>query len=329
MYLEKKDYADQMSLKEREELEYGFELIDIGKKIKNPAKEMDELKVMIKKIGFTDANKLGKDSIASLREYIRIYHLNIEWYINKIRKVTRKKNILYTVGIVLIILIPISIFALTKVESIKGTAASSSGAIITMFLTIILGLYKVTSQWFGAKKFEGLFWEASAKLKNRLYALEDTWIDKLNRSNTNEFFIALEKEISEGRKIVQEETQSYFDNFTTSIIDVSGTLLAARNNASTLFQSFQSPKFKEKLEKESRSLKNELKSEDNAREVKFLERKQELIISRIQDISEKLDGANDDAEIKKIIALKEILESELEASVHQILLKKAESVLYE
>jgi hypothetical protein len=292
---------------------------------KDPITVAKEIKTFMARIGFDDSI-VNNNAKIGLQEYIRIFHLNISWYVTKIKAVSQKKKNFFRLGFGLIVLIPISIFGLTAMSG--GVTPSSFGAIVTLFLTVILGLYKATSVWLESKKFEGLFWQASSDLKNRLYSMENRWEERVDGNTIEDFIEEVESEIIEGRKIVQEETRGFFEHYTTPILDVGGILTSASSQASSLFNAFQAPSFKRKMEQESEKLRNEIKLEHNYRQVEFLKQKQKLLVKRIKKVSDNLRTEKDPVQIKRLTAQKETLESELDASVYQLMMREAERVLY-
>lgn len=318
--------VDQLSYKDKLKLQYAFESLEVRKKKKDPQKIINELGVFYKRINTTNTI-IDSEGELILKDYIRIYHLNIEWYVRKIKEESKLKKKFYNRGVLLLILIPVTIFILTWLS--EDSSPEFFGSLITMFLTIVLALYKATAAWMEKRKFEGLFWKASAELKNRLYEFEDAWENKVNKSNKDEFLENIEGEIREGRKIVNEETQAYFENFSSPILDVPGILSSAHNQSTALFQAFQSTRFKRKLDEESRRLTNELKLEINQKEVAFLEEKQRLQLKELTSIQEQLAKATDQLTIKRLIEAKEKLENAIELTTHEILLKKAEAVKYQ
>ncbi len=310
----------------RREIKYSFEELSVREKGKEPRKVASELTKMLNRIE-VDTAILDDNIELELLNYVRMYHMNIEWYINKIKEVSKKKGDFFITGVLLLIGIPVITFTITGI--FKGLTPTLLGAIIVLFLTIVLALYKATSVWLEAKKFEGIFWKASSALKNRLYEFENKWEERVDKDNLTEFISDLEKEIIEGRKIVQEETESYFENFTTPILDVPSILSTANSQANSILNSFQSPSFKRRMENEVQALANKAKLEDNYRQVAFLQKKQELLVDRIKSVSDQLRLEKDPSQKKKIESIKETLESELQACVHQTMIKEAESILYE
>ncbi|MEM9886152.1 MAG: hypothetical protein AAF849_09685 [Bacteroidota bacterium] len=313
--------------RERRRHKYEFEELSVRDKGKNPDDVLKEMQTLISRFGIS-SSILKSETYFDLQDYIRMFHCNISWYTQKINKVTKKKNIYFWIGIALLILIPLLVFGLTGLNQGKITP-SSVGAIITLFLTIILALYKASAIWLESKRYEGLFWQASSNLKNRLYSLEDKWEGKIRKTNIDNFVEELKLEILEGRKIVQEETQAFFENYTTPILDVPGILSSTNAQAISLLNAFQAPSFKGKLEEESKKLKNELKLSDNLKQIEFLKKKQKLLIAEIERLSNYLQKETDQNKIDSLIAEKEVLESELKTGVYEIMVKKAEKVLYE
>lgn len=264
---------------------------------------------------------------------------NISYYNGRIAK-ENKKRFRYSLGtVLLLVLIPSSLFLITHYSGKKTLESmETTSGLVTTVLAIVLGLHKFVSEWLDARKFRSIFHQAKVDLQNVLYALIE---DNLNRTVADgytqrsgsvlsaEFLQALRDGIRRSREIVAIETKAYFELAASPSFDLSGTLTSASANAKDLFSGFRSKRFKEEmLAKEASENRAEWRTaqKDHVKknaEIKVIDRRlQRLELERFK-LCQLIEKSNDPVQIEKYRAEFDVIDDEIEdLSAEKYLLEK-------
>ncbi len=287
--------------------------------------------------------------------------LNIIWYRDKLEK-ENNWRLLYSAGsVILIIFVPLFIYFQTSGWSQEGDAenrltfAQNMASSITVILTLILALHKLISSWIEKRKFSALFHKASVDLKNILYKLEaDHAIRPGNYTTLNEietkvmeaekeegsvsilsngFLQDIETAIKESRKVVDEETNTYFKTRGNPSFDLAILLTTSSQNASTLFGLLKNKNVdiealkeevkeekKEQKEKESKIAEKSLNLELKMKQLERLTVKEVKLANRLVPLEE-LESLTDVQKntVKDLNNQYDILQKEIEKIEFEIL----------
>lgn len=294
---------------------------------KDLADNFAELKRRLK-LTKEDGNQLNAEEVELLKSFCSNNIRNISYYEGRIAK-ENKKRFWYSVGtIVLLVLIPLSIFLITHFfskEALDGLETTSG--MITTVLAAILGLHKFVSEWLDARKFRSIFHQAKVDLQNVLYALiEDNasqskaqGYDREPNSILSEQLVqALKDGIRRSREIVNTEAKAYFELSASPSFDLSGTLSSASASAKELFSGFKSKRFKDDmLAAEASENRTEWRTAQKdlvkkKAEIKVIDRRlQRLELERLK-LCELIKRSNDPVQIDKYRAEFDVIDDEFE-----------------
>ncbi|GAB5526604.1 MAG: hypothetical protein Roseis2KO_44760 [Roseivirga sp.] len=233
--------------------------------------------VFDKRLGLSTAQSLGqseaKNKVAS---FMTTHQGNINWYTKAIGYETNWKNGYRLITVLLVLFLPVTLFCLTDFISYvspeladdKGAEYYSSYSLAV--LTGIFGFHRIMNVWLAKRKLLSIFHEASAGLKANLYAFEDRWnnggIYKSGSTTevTTEFDTDLEKSITTGRSIANQERKKYYEYIENPEVDLGNIFTSAFASASSMMTNFRS----KRLERELLVLE---KDRDDARQREDLE----------------------------------------------------------
>lgn len=140
---------------------------------RNPQNAREELPKLKENLNLNIAmNETRFDDL--LLDFITHHHLNIEWYQEKLDKEGSKRSFFFWLSAILLAIIPIAIFLLSK-YIFKGSAITAQ---ITTFLTGLIGFHNVAGRWFEKRNTMEIFHEAATNLKKNLFNFEKEWRNK-------------------------------------------------------------------------------------------------------------------------------------------------------
>ena len=219
-----------------------------------------QLPIFANRLGF-NTNGLDDPDRNLLFKYIVEHHLNIAWYRKSIWKKVSSRFLFFFLTLALLFLIPVLLFIITNanwswLRDILGNGGTDTTAAgITAVLTGLLGVHRSLSEWLNKRKLVGLFWKASADLKENLYAFEDTWgnpskIKRDAQGLADDFKTALREEIKKAKAIVRAEKEQFYQNISPPTIDLHGELKKSQAQAKELMDLFIAPTAKKALARE-------------------------------------------------------------------------------
>jgi hypothetical protein len=204
------------------------------------------LEIFKKRIGLDQlqapTTESRRDLLNLLREYVYENQLAIVWYEQKRKKEEARRNKFRRFSIGLLACLPLAVAAVPIVVRVidKDVSGAEVTALVTAVLTGLLGVQKAVGTWMDQREVIGIFWQASADLKENVYTLEGNWEDRsLEPENPNpQFLVDLEVGIALARKIARTERDAYFATFKAPSLDVGAVLNSARTAASGLWSEF-------------------------------------------------------------------------------------------
>ena len=159
-----------------------------------------------------------------LRRWALDCPLNIAWYERK----KRRRGLLWVVGNAIVILLSTAGMVAASVLAIRAFGSSVSAnaivglaAMLSFILAAVLGIFRLFAGIADVKAQYGIFWEASAALKEDLFAFEDAWRSKANadpklwtrEASFVEFRAALRAQTRRARAVIAKEQAAFFRTF--------------------------------------------------------------------------------------------------------------------
>lgn len=247
----------------------------------------NDFDVLDKRLGLTPDQPLdqskAKNKVAS---FMTIHHGNINWYIKAIGNEKNWKTGYMVATAMLVLLLPVAIFCFTDIVSglnegwdgKKDVEYYSSYSLAV--LTGIFGFHRIMNVWLAKRKLLSIFHEASAGLKANLYAFEDRWnnggIYKSGSTTevTTEFDTDLEKSITTGRSIANQERKKYYEYIENPEVDLGNVFTSAFASASSMMNNFRSKRLERELlvlekERDNAQQKQDLENEVSALKKEF------------------------------------------------------------
>ena len=182
-----------------------------------------------------------------LYTYIKFNHGAAYWY-NKKRVKRQKSRVNYARGrIVLLVLLPIGVFALSFL--LEGQAGVTQA---TVLLTGLMAAFRASSEWMEKNFAASNFANAASKLKEKIYAFECEWKGKAFNKDTltSECKNALKEGITQAREIARNQREAYFTASAPPSIDIMKSLDKARTDVAALIKNYQSPELTKALKNE-------------------------------------------------------------------------------
>lgn len=190
-----------------------------------------------------------------------VYHGNINWYLEAIRREKIYKTVYMIFTALMIILLPIGLLLFSEAASYINSELGEEenkgiefyASFLIAILTSIFGFHQILNAWLAKRKLLSIFHEASSGLISNLYAFEDKWnnvnIYDSAKSDvvTQEFDDDIEKIVSEGRQIFNNERKKYYEFIENPEVDLGNIFSTSFGSASNVFSNFKSKRFERKL----------------------------------------------------------------------------------
>jgi len=168
---------------------------------------------------------------------------NINWYVKRIKKETFQRNVLFGITLVLLIGIPtLLFFTSNETEDVPRS--------VTVLIASILAVHKFISDLMAKRRLRSLFNETMVNLKQILYALHQDFNDRATVSTnpgkgykggylTVDFVEAISTGTYASRKIVDAETQAFFEMESTPSYDIGSMLKSGSDMAKSIIESYR------------------------------------------------------------------------------------------
>lgn len=274
-------------------------------------------KVFRRRMGVPALDKLNDREAYLVDAFNRNNLYNIYWYAKRIRKEQRKLNRYYAYTLVLLLGVPIFIFiATSNAEVDEGSdlyqqlmAENDLTDIITVVVASLLTLHTFISAWMDQRKIVVEFSKASVALKRIYYQIETMHYGDATEGTigfegqasgqqlSDEFIQALHDGIVLSQRVVDEETNRYYELRAQPTFDISSIWKSSAAGAKTALNLFKSSRFKpeetaaklktyEEQEKERTSKIEEHESELQRLELKIKQgrRAQERISLKLDEL---------------------------------------------
>lgn len=171
---------------------------------------------------------------------------NCLYYEYRIKKEKRERSVYMIFTFLLAIGAPILFVFLSEIEVIKFNISMDG---ITLLLSVLLGLHTMISKIFEKRVFLGQFKKASYDLQELLRNFEQKW-KNIDISNKNSSFkLAILELENDSRKIVQDETISYYEKYINPSFDVGHIIKTSKKTADEIANSFRSQINKDQIER--------------------------------------------------------------------------------
>lgn len=199
-------------------------------------------KAFLARLGI-DATKLNDHEQELIQRFCSENLHNINWYVRRIKKETIQRNILFAITILLLVGIPVLLF-FTSNET-KDVPRS-----VTVLLSSILAVHKFISDLMAKRRLRGLFNETMVNLKQILYALHQDFNDRATVENntgmgyrggylTVDFVEAISTGAFASRKIVDAETQAFFEMESSPSYDIGSILKSGSDMAKGIIETYR------------------------------------------------------------------------------------------
>lgn len=254
----------------------------------NKDKVLEYLKVIQKRLTNIPVEKLKKE----LEELIIHVHMNIEWYAEARSKQEQLHKRFFWVSLALVLLIPITITALSNYLS-KETLP-----IIVTFVAGLLSVQKALNSLLEKRRLVALFWSTEANLKDALYTFEGKCREV--DFKVEDFRRDIHALVDKARKIVREEQDKFFESYALLTVDSGALIEGLPAQAKKLLEGFGAPARNEQILKSARQ------------DVVRLEAEEEQLMIIVSEYETKLKMTNDESEernedLKSLVALRQKL----------------------
>ncbi|NRA12663.1 MAG: hypothetical protein HRT57_11970, partial [Crocinitomicaceae bacterium] len=175
-------------------------------------------------------------------------------------------------------------------DSFNPDVYQSTTGLVTALIASVLGVHSLVSTWIDKRKFRSVFNAARVDLMNIHFALQDEHAvpDQTSESVqtvgvvTEELRDDLKAAIQESRKIVNIESQKYFELDAAPSFDVSSILTSSASTAKSLFNSFKSKRFANNMERlEAEEAEKYAEKKEIKKEIKKNELTMQLVVMKI------------------------------------------------
>ena len=291
------------------------------RKFLNQGSEDAAVTEFAKRLRFVDSNY--EEHRDTLLNFVLNHHKLISRY-RELRAREMRWRVLFTVvSLVLLLAIPLLIFAIGVWLGDKGSVTAQ----VTTVLTGLLAVHRSLSSWLDKRKVIGNFWKAESDLKTKLYTCEDKWRGQATHVVTengrtinklkDDFLKEARAAITEARVIVQDEQSKFFDAVTYPSIDLGEMLKDAGDRAKALASAHASPELEQR---------NKQRQAIEALEGKLAEQKDKIVRLEIEIEQRRLLVEKKRQEMQT--ASKEDADAlKLEITTHQIKMRQAEDEL--
>lgn len=217
-----------------------------------------------RRMGIPALDKLNDKESYLVDAFNRNNLYNIYWYAKRIRKEQRKLNRYYAYTLVLLIGVPIFIYLATANAQVdKGSdlykqlmAENELSDIITVVVASLLTLHTFISAWMDQRKIVVEFSKASVSLKRIYYQIETMHFGRAtngmtgfegraeNQQLSDAFIQALHDGIVLSQRVVDEETNRYYELRAQPTFDISKIWKSSATGAKSALNLFKSSRFK-------------------------------------------------------------------------------------
>ncbi|MBI3134540.1 MAG: hypothetical protein HYZ14_07655 [Bacteroidetes bacterium] len=199
-------------------------------------------KAFLERLGINPAKLSGREQELIHRFCSENLH-NINWYTKRIKKETINRNILFAITILLLVGIPtLLFFTSNNTDDVPRS--------ITVLLSSILAIHKFISDLMARRRLRSLFNETAVNLKQILYALHQDFNDRATVESgssmgylggylTVDFVEAISTATFASRKIVDAETQAFFDMEASPSYDIAGLLRSGSDMAKSILEGYR------------------------------------------------------------------------------------------
>jgi hypothetical protein len=162
--------------------------------------------------------------------------LPVDWYNKKIRQAVWTRNAYFVFSVGLVIIVPLGVAYLPKVLPSDMSSASVPAVVsqLTAVLTGIFALQRVVGAWLSAQQRFGDWRKASADLKKIWYGFQTKWAKVDLAGHGDEFKKDLEAQRDQGRGLVDDEEDAYFQKLTLPSLDILDFLTKAQPSVTSL-----------------------------------------------------------------------------------------------
>ena len=209
-----------------------------------PGNEFDSnKKAFLTRLGI-DTTKLNERESELIQRFCSENLYNISWYVKRIKRETINRNILFAITILLLVGIPtLLFFTSNKTDDVPRS--------VTVLLSSILAVHKFISDLMAKRRLRSLFNETAVNLKQILYALHQDFNDRATVSKntglgyksgylTIDFVEAISAATFASRKIVDAETQAFFEMESTPSYDIGSILKSGSDMARGIIENYRS-----------------------------------------------------------------------------------------
>jgi hypothetical protein len=183
-------------------------------------------------------NHVSFDLERLLLDYVYENHMAIAYYERALLKRKIFRYSFLTFSILLLFFLPILV---AKIPKHFAGGSEEMTALITAVLTGLIGIQKAIGNWMNQRQLIGIFWKASADLKENVYSLERKWSGNpfYSQKNIRELINDLERGVLRARGVIREEQKEHFATYKAATsVDLGGILSAASGQAGGLWKNF-------------------------------------------------------------------------------------------
>ncbi len=214
---------------------YIFESESRTSTVRRPEQAEAEMKRFAARLEIPDDTA---DYAPILTRYVVDIHLNILWYMRRLKRERWWRRLFITGTIILLPAVPLLIWLLSSQSDDGGWSAAE----LTALITGILAIHKTVAAWLDKRQLFSHFWRASSDLKEMLYAFELDWKGRAtdNGALRREFVDAVGMDLTRARQIVREERDHFYQLYSYPSVDVFHKLQETFTQSKQLVDQFQS-----------------------------------------------------------------------------------------
>jgi hypothetical protein len=196
--------------------------------------------IMLQRLEVGDVEERALKADPSLYKHLIAYgmevHLNIAWYLHKMKVENRKR---FALLLFICVLAAFGICAIPLFWGRFGSESKNDWNLIFFQLTAFpaagFGILRVLSTLTDTRCHLGFFWRARSDLSEILYLFEHKWQAQVSSARLPEFWADIDAGINAARQITREERQKFFD----SLQSASDVLTSAERAVETVSGIFQ------------------------------------------------------------------------------------------
>jgi hypothetical protein len=205
----------------------------------------DCVTIMLRRIAMSDPDQKALKGDPAQHKHLVSFgmevHLNIAWYVTKMKEQERQRRV-FQIGICLLAflgLCAIPIFWTLGKESHNDWNLIFFQ--LTAFPAAGFGILRVLSSMTDTRCRLGIFWCARSGLGEILYLFEHKWQGQFAAARLPEFWADIDAGITNARQITRDERQKFFDSM-VSVSDALSSTQQAVAGVSGLFQGAPGPR---------------------------------------------------------------------------------------